>query len=230
MLNVFDPFRTLSFTTLLLRMVLAFFCGGVIGIERELKRRPAGFRTHILICMGAAMTTIVSQYLYLEMHYQTDMARIGAQVIAGIGFIGAGTIIVSRRQRIKGLTTAAGLWATAIVGLSLGSGFYESGIITVILILTVELVMSKVERFVLKNTPELNVYVECKDRYSLERIVDTLSERKVRVVNMEVMRAETGDSISISVIFLLRLPKNVLASDVIFMINSIDGVTTAEEL
>ena len=230
MLNVFDPFRTLSFTTLLLRMVLAFFCGGVIGIERELKRRPAGFRTHILICMGAAMTTIVSQYLYLEMHYQTDMARIGAQVIAGIGFIGAGTIIVSRRQRIKGLTTAAGLWATAIVGLSLGSGFYESGIITVILILTVELVMSKVERFVLKNTPELNVYVECKDRYSLERIVDTLSERKVRVVNMEVMRAETGDSISISVIFLLRLQKSIQANDVICMINGIDGVTAAEEL
>ena len=108
-------------------MVLAFLCGGLVGLEREYKRRPAGFRTHILICMGAAMTTLTSQYLYLEMNYQTDMARLGAQVVAGIGFIGAGTIIVTRRQRIKGLTTAAGLWATAIIGLALGAGFYEGG-------------------------------------------------------------------------------------------------------
>ena len=230
MLNIFDPFREFSITTLLLRMVLAFCCGGIVGIEREIKRRPAGFRTHILICVGAAMTTIVSQYLYLEMHYQTDMARIGAQVIAGIGFIGGGTIIVTKRQRIKGLTTAAGLWATAIVGLSLGAGFYEGGIITAMLILIVELVMSQVEYFVLKNTPELNVYVECKDRYSLERIVSALGEQKVRVINMEVMRAAAGETISASAIFLLRLQKSIQANDVICMINGIDGVTAAEEL
>ena len=94
-------------------MLLAVVCGGIIGIEREFKRRPAGFRTHILICLGAAMTTLTSQYLYLCMGQYTDMARLGAQVVAGIGFIGAGTIIVTRRQRVKGLTTAAGLWAAA---------------------------------------------------------------------------------------------------------------------
>ena len=106
-------------------MVLAAFCGSAIGIEREFKRRPAGFRTHILICLGAAMTTLTSQYLSLIMHYYTDMARLGAQVVAGIGFIGAGTIIVTKRQRVKGLTTAAGLWTVAIIGLALGGGFYE---------------------------------------------------------------------------------------------------------
>ena len=151
MLEIFDPLRELSTSALCLRMILAFVCGGLVGIEREYKRRPAGFRTHILVCMGAAMTTLTGQYLYLELNYQTDISRIGAQVIAGIGFIGAGTIIVSKRQRIKGLTTAAGLWATAIVGLSLGAGFYEGGIITAMLILIVELVMSQVEYFVLKN-------------------------------------------------------------------------------
>ena len=230
MLEIFDPLRELSTSALCMRMILAFICGGLVGIEREYKRRPAGFRTHILVCMGAAMTTLTSQYLYLEMNYQTDISRIGAQVIAGIGFIGAGTIIVSKRQRIKGLTTAAGLWATAIVGLSLGAGFYEGGIITSILILVVELVMSQVEYFVLKNTPELNVYVECKDRYSLERIVRALGEQKVRVINMEVMRAAAGETISASAIFLLRLQKSIQANDVICMINGIDGVTAAEEL
>ena len=89
-------------------IVLAVLCGGLIGLEREYKRRPAGFRTHILICLGAAMTTLTSQHLYLNMGMYTDVSRLGAQVIAGVGFIGAGTIIVTKRQRVKGLTTAAG--------------------------------------------------------------------------------------------------------------------------
>ena len=124
MISIFDGLRDMTMAAVSLRMLLAVLCGGLIGMEREFKRRPAGFRTHILICLGAAMTTLTSQYLYLNMHYYTDMARLGAQVVAGIGFIGAGTIIVTPKQRVKGLTTAAGLWASAIVGLSLGGGFY----------------------------------------------------------------------------------------------------------
>ena len=100
MLSVFDGLRDVTLLSVFARMLLAVLCGGLIGIEREYKRRPAGFRTHILICLGASMTTLTSQYLYLNMHYYTDMGRLGAQVIAGIGFIGAGTIIVTRRRRI----------------------------------------------------------------------------------------------------------------------------------
>ena len=129
MLSIFDPVRDITVLSVSLRMVLAAFCGSAIGIEREFKRRPAGFRTHILICLGAAMTTLTSQYLSLIMHYYTDMARLGAQVVAGIGFIGAGTIIVTKRQRVKGLTTAAGLWTVAIIGLALGGGFYEGALV-----------------------------------------------------------------------------------------------------
>lgn len=122
MLHCFDPIRTLSFWAILVRLTLAVICGGVIGAERETKRRPAGFRTHILICLGAAITTLTSQYLLLSLHLFTDVARLGAQVISGIGFIGAGTIIVTRDKRVKGLTTAAGLWAAAIIGLGLRRG------------------------------------------------------------------------------------------------------------
>lgn len=123
MIELFNGLRDMTLLSVMVRMLCAMLCGGIIGIEREYKRRPAGFRTHILICMGAAMTTLTSQYLYLCMGYYTDMARLGAQVIAGIGFIGAGTIIVTKQQRVKGLTTAAGLWVAAIVGLTLGAGF-----------------------------------------------------------------------------------------------------------
>lgn len=105
MLSCFDFIRDMDFLAVMCRLLLAMLCGGVIGIEREYKRRPAGFRTHILICLGASMTTLTSQYLFLTMHMFTDVGRLGAQVIAGIGFIGAGTIIVTKRKRVKGLTT-----------------------------------------------------------------------------------------------------------------------------
>ena len=105
------------------------------------------------------MTTLTSQYLYLCMGQYTDMARLGAQVVAGIGFIGAGTIIVTRRQRVKGLTTAAGLWAAAIIGLTLGGGFYEGGLFATALILIAELFFSRLEYRMLKNSPEVNLYL-----------------------------------------------------------------------
>ena len=105
----------LDLLTITVRLVLAMICGGCIGLERERKRRPAGFRTHILICLGAAITTLTSQYL-VQSHFYTDPARLGAQVIAGIGFIGAGTIIITKRRQVKGLTTAAGLWAAGCCG------------------------------------------------------------------------------------------------------------------
>ena len=159
MLQIFESLREPSMLSVALRMVLAVLCGGLVGLEREYKRRPAGFRTHILICLGAAMTTLTSQFLLFVMNYPTDIARLGAQVIAGIGFIGAGTIIVTRRQRVKGLTTAAGLWASAIVGLALGAGFYEGGIITTALILLAELVFSKLEYRILASSPEVNLYM-----------------------------------------------------------------------
>ena len=103
MLSIFDGLRDITFVSICARMLLAFICGAVIGIEREFKRRPAGFRTHILICVGSAITTLTSEFLLLNMHYYTDIARLGAQVIAGIGFIGAGTIIMTKRRRVRGL-------------------------------------------------------------------------------------------------------------------------------
>ena len=230
MIALFDPFRTFSVAAMCLRMALAFLCGGLVGMEREYKRRPAGFRTHILICMGAAMTTLTSQYLCLVMHYQTDMARLGAQVVAGMGFIGAGTIIVTRRQRIKGLTTAAGLWTTAIIGLALGAGFYEGGVIAAVLILMVEIVLSKVGYLLLEHTPERNIYVEYRDRSVLERLIVALQERNIRVLNLEVMRSASSEGHSASAMFLLRLQRGMSVEELLKEVGAIEGVAIAEEL
>ena len=143
MLSIFNGLREINTATILFRMVLAMICGGLIGIERSMKNRPAGFRTHILIIIGAATASLTGHYIYLIMNLPTDMSRLGAQVITGLGFIGAGAIIATGSKTVKGLTTAAGLWATGIVGLSIGAGFYEGALAGTIAILFCEIVMSR---------------------------------------------------------------------------------------
>ena len=160
MLKCFDFVRELNFLAITVRLVLAVLCGGAIGMEREYKRRPAGFRTHILICLGAAVTTLTAQYIYLVLHLYTDVARLGAQVVAGIGFIGAGTIIVTKRQHVKGLTTAAGLWTSAIIGLVCGAGFAECAIFATVMVLVAELLLIKIEYRLTGQKRDINLYIE----------------------------------------------------------------------
>ena len=230
MLSMFDGLRDVTIASVTVRMVLAVVCGGIIGIEREYKRRPAGFRTHILICLGAAMTTLTSQFLYLNMHYYTDMARLGAQVVAGMGFIGAGTIIVTRRQRVKGLTTAAGLWTAAIVGLALGGGFYEGGIAATGLILLAELLFSKLEYRMLDNAPEVNLFMEYSGKPCLEKVLKLDREQELKVINMEITRSTESETHNACAIFTLRLNRRCGVERLLKEMNAVPGVVSVEEL
>ena len=230
MLSVFDGLRDITMLSVTVRMLLAVVCGGLIGLERAYKRRPAGFRTHILICLGASMTTMTSQFLYLNMHYFTDMARLGAQVIAGIGFIGAGTIIVTRQQRVKGLTTAAGLWAAAIIGLALGGGFYEGGICGTVIVLLAELYFSELEYRILDHSPEINLYMEYRDRECLDRVLYLFHISRLKLQNMEVTRATGTEKHNACAIFSLRLNKNCSINELLERVKLIEGVVSVEEL
>ena len=230
MLPMFDPLRDVTLLSVAVRMLLAVLCGGAIGIEREYKRRPAGFRTHILICLGAAMTTLTSQYLYLVMGLFTDMARLGAQVVAGIGFIGAGTIIVTRRQRVKGLTTAAGLWTAAIVGLAIGAGFYEGGIATTLLVLLAELVFSRLEYRILANAPEINLYIEYHDRETLDQLLRLYREQGLKVVNLEITRSKGSEKHNACAIFTIRMDRKHAVEQLLRDIIALEGVFQVEEL
>ena len=142
------------------RMIAAFICGGLIGLEREFKRRTAGFRTHILIALGACIAILTTLYLYQAMHLYTDISRLGAQVIAGVSFVGAGTIIVTRSRHIKGLTTAAGLWTASIIGLACGAGYAECALFATLMVLLAELVLIRIEYRFVKRRSEVNLYVE----------------------------------------------------------------------
>lgn len=230
MLPFFDPIREMTLLSLSLRMLLALLCGGLIGLEREYKRRPAGFRTHILICMGAAMTTLTSQYLSFCMGYHTDLARMGAQVVAGIGFIGAGTIIVNRHQRVKGLTTAAGLWTCAIVGLTIGAGFAEGGLLVTVLMLIAELLFVKIEYSLLKSSHESIYLLEYSGRDSLNRVLALLQERDIRVLSLEVTRTEETAPYHASAILSLRLNKTVDDQKLITMLSCVEGIASVEEI
>ena len=193
MLSCFDFIRDSTLTAMLLRLLLAFVCGGVIGAEREFKRRPAGFRTHILICLGAAVTAMTSQYLFLERGLYTDVGRLGAQVIAGIGFIGAGTIIVTGRRQVKGLTTAAGLWASAIVGLTCGAGFVECAVFATVVILFAEIVLIKFEFKFAKSGRLCTLYIEYTKPDTIQDVLEMMSERSLKVSNLEVSRTQGED-------------------------------------
>ena len=213
----------------LVRMLLAVICGGIIGIERERKRRPAGFRTHILICLGAALTMLTSQYIYLELKLFTDLARLGAQVIAGIGFIGAGTIIVTKRRQVKGLTTAAGLWTSAIVGLAIGAGYFEAALIATALMIVVELVLSRLEYFIISTAKGINLYVEYKEAETLMQMTEYLRARNVSVTDLQITKsgAETRNPCAI---FSLELPRKMTHDKLMTALAGIDGVVSVEEL
>lgn len=230
MLPIFDGLRDSSVLSTAVRMLLAVFCGGVVGIEREFKRRPAGFRTHILICLGAAMTTLTGQYLLLDRGYYTDLSRLGAQVIAGVGFIGAGTIIVTAHQRVKGLTTAAGLWTAAIVGLTLGAGFYEAGLLATFLILIAESLFSRLEYRILSRSPVINLLVEYTDKQCLDEILALYRQKEVKVMNMQITRHTRNDRHNACVIFELRLNKTCKADSLVPALLNLPGVQVVEEL
>ena len=228
--------RGLNEIAITLRFVCAVLCGGLIGLEREHKHRPAGFRTHILVCVGSALTTMTGQYLLTLSsinpdHFVSDPARLGAQVIAGIGFIGAGTIVVTKRRQVKGLTTAAGLWVSAIVGLAIGVGYYEAALYATFLMLMVEIFLSKLDWFLISNVKNINVYVEYTEAENLTVVLHKLKEEDVKILDVEITKNKLEtEEVHISAVLTLKLTKKTDNNRVLETISGIDGVRAVEEL
>ncbi len=139
-------FNGYSDLVLIIRIILAGVCGGIIGVERTLRQKDAGFRTHIIVAMGAALMVIISKYGFLDIVFldsvQVDVSRVASNIITGISFLGAGMIFV-KGISIKGLTTAAGIWVTAATGMAMGAGLYTVALVSVVLLLLVQIVFHK---------------------------------------------------------------------------------------
>lgn len=231
MLKCFDFVREMNFLAITVRLVLAVLCGGAIGMEREYKRRPAGFRTHILICLGAAVTTLTAQYIYLVQNLYTDVARLGAQVVAGIGFIGAGTIIVTKRQHVKGLTTAAGLWTSAIIGLVCGAGFVECAIFATVMVLVAELLLVKTEYRFTREKRDINLYIEYTTAGCIEEVLRLMREKSIKVSGLEITKISDGEEgCHYYAVMTLSVSEKKFNAEIIDRLNAIERVINVEEL
>lgn len=182
--------------TILIRIFLATLCAGSIGFERTRKRHAAGLRTYILVCLGAAIVMMLSEYLCI-IHPETDSARLGAQVISGIGFLGAGSILITSKSRIKGLTTAAGLWTSACMGLAIGAGFYTLAIVADIVILIILSLMPSVEAMFRRKTRYFELHVELNTRQNLKDLVNFLRGINVKITSIEKNPAYLDSGLSV---------------------------------
>lgn len=230
MLHIFDFAREMTLAGVAVRMFAAVLCGGMIGLEREFKRRPAGLRTHIFICLGASVTILTNLYLYQYMHLYTDISRMGAQSIAGIGFIGAGTIIVTRRKRVKGLTTAAGLWTVAVIGLVCGAGYLELALVSASVVLFAELLLVKLEHRFIRKLEDVSLYIEYKHSICIEQIMLLLRRMKLNVTNLEITRVTEGEDHRYCAVVEFQTTKEMLQDEILKSLHAIEDVMTIEEL
>lgn len=234
-------FRELNMPSMMLRIVLAVLYGGIIGFEREKKNRGAGFRTYMLVALGATLTVMLSQYLDVMLHgpwaqaaervgVRHDVSRFGAQVINGVGFLGAGTIIVTGRQEIRGLTTAVGLWASACVGLAIGAGFYECVIIGGLLILLCLELLPAVESAINSVSKNFNIHVELDSMENLGSVANYLRNSGHRILDVEIEKAQHDALGSVSSDFILMVAPKCTHAEVLADISAVEGVIYVEEI
>lgn len=178
-----------SFLTVVLRIILAAVMGGLIGSERGRHGRAAGLRTHILVCIGSAMTSLTGIYVSDVLGYGGDVLRVAAQVVSGIGFLGAGMILVRNKTVVTGLTTAAGMWATAAIGIAVGFGFYSAAIAATIIAIFAVTVLSRLER---KNKDVVYIYAEITDISATSQVIKQIRELSTVPVSIEVRASRSA--------------------------------------
>lgn len=212
-----------------LRILMAIVLGGMIGMERGLKNRPAGLRTYMLVCLGACIVMLTNQYVY-EAFGVGDPVRMGAQVVSGIGFLGAGTIIVTARNQIKGLTTAAGLWASACVGLALGIGLYAVSIMGSVAIFVILTLLHELDFRMRRSTKQVEVYVELKHNVAVGQFLDFVRVRHYEPSNLQILLENTSDNGILAFSVTLKGQKNCNHDDIVTTVKTMPGIGYVEEL
>lgn len=229
MIEQLDFIRDLTLLPSAIRLVIAMLFGGIMGMERGLKKRPAGFRTYMLVCVGSALVMLTNQYL-INTYALADPGRLGAQVISGIGFLGAGTIIVTGRNQVKGLTTAAGLWAAACLGLAIGIGFIEIAVMAFVLMYASLTVFHKIDKFFVGRSRILDLLVEFKSIQYMNGFMKMLREKGIKMSNIEYIRNNDDGSDSTAIVVTLVLKQHGTHADFISELTTIEGIKNIEEI
>lgn len=214
---------------IVVRILVSIVLGGIIGLERGLKNRPAGLRTYMLVCVGSCLIMLTNQYIY-QMYNVGDPVRMGAQVVSGIGFLGAGTIVVTRRNQIKGLTTAAGLWAAAAVGLAVGIGLYEAAILGGATIFLVLSIIHRWDNNMRMHSKVVEAYVELNSKISLGDFMRKIREMDLEIDSLRTEYESTFEEGKHAYIVVLK-SKQKRNHDLLFQsLRDIDGVSYVEGL
>ena len=221
--------RELTYLAVGLRPLVALIMGGILGLERGMKNRPAGLRTYMLVCVGSCLIMMTNQYIF-QTTGTGDPSRMSAQVISGIGFLGAGTIVVTQHNQIKGLTTAAGLWACAAAGLALGIGFYEAAIIGGVAIFIILTLLQRWDDRMHMKGRMFDIYFELAAGYPLGEMI-----RAVRAMDLEIfdVRMESDTALSSGVtafIATVRAKRRVAHTGILAQMNKLPGVEYLEEI
>lgn len=212
-----------------IRLIMAMFAGMMMGLDRGMKRRGAGVKTYSLVCLGAAIVMLTGEYIYNNYEGAMDVSRLGAQVISGVGFLGVGTIIVTGRNQVRGLTTAAGLWTCACIGLAIGIGFYDGATIMIFLCIFVLKVMTRVDNYVYKRSKVLDLYISF---YSIKQIapfMEAIKKIGIKILYFEV-RESKGKGAGNAALITVEIPPKMLREEAMEKLNKIDGISYVEEL
>lgn len=224
-----ETVRELTLLAIALRTLLATVLGGVIGMERGMKNRPAGLRTYMLVSLGSCLVMMTNQYAY-QVYNVGDPTRLAAQVVSGIGFLGAGTIIVTARNQIKGLTTAAGLWAAAGMGLAVGIGFYEGALIGALLIFFILTALRELDERMRKRTRQLEAYVELKPRVSLGAFFRFVRENHIKATNFQMESDPAQNDGAITFVVTLKAAQQQTHEEILRLLVTMNGLAYIEEL
>lgn len=221
-------FAEWTIENMIIRVIVATVLGGVIGLDRGMKHRGAGTKTITIVCLGSTLVMLTEQYIQINFPGLANMDRMAAQVISGVGFIGVGTIIISR-HRVRGLTTAATLWASACVGLAVGIGFIEGGVLITAMMLISLHVLPYVEQFATRHSHYCNVFIDLEENRDLHIVLKKLKEADVIIDSMDTSESRT-EGAGISVHMVLYLKKAASRTQIYDILTKLDKVLSVDFL
>lgn len=216
--------------SIIARLSIAFCIGLVVGSDREYKNRGAGLRTHVLACVAAAIVMITSEYIYRAFPDATaDMNRLSAQVVSGVSFLGAGTILVTGRSHVRGLTTAAGLWASTCAGLCVGIGFLDGAVVGTLFIVVALKLLNSLDARIRNASNHFDLYLEFESNHGIKQFIGICREEGVSFSDLRISKAiaaEDGPSVTVSI----KLPKAEAKAPFFEQLGEEEAITFFEEI
>ena len=215
--------------SLVLRLLLTSVCSGIMGYEREKRNQAAGFRTYMIVSNASALVMMVNQYVF-ELYGMGDPVRMGAQVISGIGFLGAGAILVTRNQQVRGLTTAAGLWSAAIIGMAMGAGYYAGGIACFLVIYISMKFLTKIDTKIAKQPRMINMYCELSKRAHVKDLIRYAQSKKYQITHLQIDSLSRDVDGAVAVSFVLHTNGDIKSEQLIAELEALHELSFAAQV